>query len=120
MDDDTEKIRIFKKVNELFEAAGKYFDVQPEKIQVDYEDVKLDGYFFSPSWIKGPKPTLFALNGGDEWSIENYFWLGPFLFRVDITFWSMTSLGPASRCTKREKEDERTVRLSIPEQSTFF
>ncbi|PNQ82675.1 alpha/beta hydrolase [Paenibacillus sp. F4] len=86
MDDDTEKIRIFKKVNELFEAAGKYFDVQPEKIQVDYEDVKLDGYFFSPSWIKGPKPTLFALNGGDEWSIENYFWLGPAFISCGYNF----------------------------------
>lgn len=48
MDNDAEKLRIFRKVNELFEAAGKYFDVKPEKIQVDYEDVKLDGYFFSP------------------------------------------------------------------------
>lgn len=86
IEDDEEKIRLFKKVNELFKAAGKYFDVPPEKIQINYEDVKLDGYFFSPPWIKGPKPTFFALNGGDEWSTENYFWLGPALIASGYNF----------------------------------
>jgi pimeloyl-ACP methyl ester carboxylesterase len=75
--DSPEKLQLIRKTSALFEDASKYFDVRPEKIQVDYEDVKLDGYFFSPPWIEGPKPTFFALNGGDEQTTENYFNLGP-------------------------------------------
>lgn len=85
-DDEAEKVRLIRKSIELFERAGQYFDVRPEKVQVPYEDVLLDGYFFSPRWVDGPRPTLFALNGGEEHSTENYFNLGPAFIESGYNF----------------------------------
>lgn len=43
MEDEAEKVRLIRKSKELFEAAGKYFEVPPEKVYVDYEGEKLEG-----------------------------------------------------------------------------
>ncbi|WP_296949088.1 alpha/beta hydrolase [uncultured Massilia sp.] len=85
-DDDARKRSLIRKSVALFEAGARYFDVRPEKVSVPYEDVQLEGYFFAPDWIDGPRPTLFALNGGEEHSSENYFNLGPAFLESGYNF----------------------------------
>ncbi len=83
---DTRKIDLLKKTSELFDAASCYFDVVPEKVQIDYEGVKLEGYFFAPPWVQEPRATVLSLNGGDCQTTENYFNIGPALIQSGYNF----------------------------------
>lgn len=74
---DPRRVATLKKMHEIFEKAAKYFSNPIEKVYVDYEGHKLQGYFIPAVDKKKDKaPTMIYVNGADSLSPEVYFTAG--------------------------------------------
>jgi alpha-beta hydrolase superfamily lysophospholipase len=67
------RFAIYRKIDEVFEAAAKYFSVPVKKVFIPYEGMELPGYLWQ---VPNAVATVIQLNGGDEISSENWFTAG--------------------------------------------
>jgi hypothetical protein len=73
---DRRKLPTLRRMQDCFEAAGRYFTPPLEVVAVPYEGLRLRGYFLPALDVTGPAPTLIYLNGADSLSEEVYFTAG--------------------------------------------
>ena len=68
-----ERIKVLRKIDEVFEDACRLLAVENEKVYIPYEGATMPGYLFkAPNAVA----TVIQLNGGDELSSENWFTAG--------------------------------------------
>ena len=66
----------WEKSKECFQKAAKFFETVCEIIEIQFEDMKLPGYFIRPDRDSEKRPTLLIMSGFDGTAEELYFYLG--------------------------------------------
>lgn len=66
----------WEKSKECFQKAAKFFEALCEIIEIQFEDMKLLGYFIKPEDDSKKRPTLLIMSGFDGTAEELYFYLG--------------------------------------------
>jgi pimeloyl-ACP methyl ester carboxylesterase len=59
-----------------FRTALPLLDHPIEPIHIDVPGGSLPGYFMQADTSEGPRPTLIAVNGGEMFAEDQYFWIG--------------------------------------------
>lgn len=71
---DVRRLETFDRCEEVFQKAGRYFEVPLEVVEVPYEDgAHLDAYFLGTPRGEGPQPVLIAFGGLDSFKEELLF-----------------------------------------------
>ncbi|MDQ0777177.1 pimeloyl-ACP methyl ester carboxylesterase [Streptomyces aurantiacus] len=99
---DPERIRILRKIDDVFDSAARYFPVVPEKVFIPYEGQELPGYLWR---VPNPVATVIQLNGGDEISSENWFTAGSTFVEAGYNYFVFE--GPGVGLTLLEKRIPR-------------
>ena len=66
----------WEKSKECFQKAAKFFEALCETIEIQFEDMKLPGYFIKPDNDSEKRPTILIMSGFDGTAEELYFYLG--------------------------------------------
>ncbi len=83
--------RCFRKAAEL---TGYIWEV----LEIPFEDIKLPGYFFSPSGDNPPRPTLMLLSGFDGTMEEMFFGIGAYAIEEGYNIMMFEGPGQAAMC----------------------
>ncbi|MFI5957548.1 alpha/beta hydrolase family protein [Cryptosporangium sp. NPDC051539] len=97
-----DRLRILRKIDEVFEAAARYLPVAPEKVFIPYEGKELPGYLWR---VPNAVATVIQLNGGDEISSENWFTAGSTFVEAGYNYFVFE--GPGVGLTLLEKRVPR-------------
>jgi len=95
---------IYRKIDEVFEGAAKYFPVPLTKVMIPYEGTELPGYLWK---TPGAVATVVQLNGGDEISSENWFTSGSTMVEAGYNYFIFE--GPGVGLTLLEKGIKRRI-----------
>jgi pimeloyl-ACP methyl ester carboxylesterase len=81
-----------------FREAVKLTGYSWEVLEIPFEDIKLPGYFFSPSGGDLPRPTLMLLSGFDGTMEEFFFGIGSYALEEDYNVMMFEGPGQAAMC----------------------
>lgn len=79
---------IAMKMRTCFRQAATMFAPEIETVQVPYENGSLPGYFRKVAAADEPRPTLIMLGGGETFSEEGYFFMGPLCAKYGYNFFT--------------------------------
>ncbi|MDP6799818.1 MAG: alpha/beta hydrolase [SAR202 cluster bacterium] len=74
--DDPDKLPQLWKAREHFIASLPYQETRVDRVDVQYENTTLDGFFVHARWSDGRAPTIIWIGGADSLTEENYFNMG--------------------------------------------